>query len=376
MELPLPFSLDPHSPQIAEAIASLPESRGVYSVYLPGNPAPHLGWSINLRRRLTRLLLPSYTVGEFAVARHFQKATSVSCWPAGSRLEASLLLYQITRRHFPEDYLKRLRLRLPWFLALDTYDPFPRLETVNRPRRRHTVAYGPFFSRDLAQHHQQEIEGLFQVRRCTETLAPSPEHPGCIYGEMNQCLRPCQCAVSQDEYANEVARLDEFLSTNGKTATAALTTARERAAFELDFEQAAQLHKRLEKVSSAAASRDNVIAPLDKFNGIALTRGIADQECRLWPMLGGYWQNPLILQFSTMEPGARSLDQELREKLAAALAAPSDPPTGQHRVEHLAVFSRWYYSSWRDGHWFPFAGIADLNYRRLVREISNLSRTC
>jgi excinuclease ABC subunit C len=129
-------------------------------------------------------------------------------------------------------------------------------------------------------------------------------------------------------------------------------------------------------VSSAAASRDNVIAPLDKFNGIALTRGIADQECRLWPMLGGYWQNPLILQFNTMEPGARSLDQELREKLAAALAAPGDAPAGQHRVEHLAVFSRWYYSSWRDGHWFPFAKIADLNYRRLVREISNLSRTC
>ena len=92
---------------------------------------------------------------------------------------------------------------------------------------------------------------------------------------MNQCLRPCQCAVSQDEYANEVARLDEFLATNGKTAVADLSTARERASQEMDFEQAAQLHKRLEKVNAAAASRDAVVAPLDKFNGLALTRGLA-----------------------------------------------------------------------------------------------------
>jgi hypothetical protein len=195
---------------------------------------------------------------------------------------------------------------------------------------------------------------------------------------MNQCLRPCQCAVSQDEYANEVFRLDEFLATNGKTAAAALTTARERASLEMDFEQAAYLHKRLEKVTAASASRDNVVASLDKFNGIALTRGIGEQECQLFPMLAGYWQNPLILHFNPVEPAARSLDKELREKIAAGLATPAQQPqaASPQRLEHLALFSRWFYSSWRDGHWFPFVKVEDLNYRRLVREISNLSRAC
>jgi hypothetical protein len=44
------------------------------------------------------------------------------------------------------------------------------------------------------------------------------------------------------------------------------------------------------------------------------------------------------------------------------------------RAEHLAIFSRWYYSSWRDGHWFSFRALADLNYRRLVREISAMAK--
>jgi hypothetical protein len=190
---------------------------------------------------------------------------------------------------------------------------------------------------------------------------------------MNQCLRPCQCAVSRDEYANEVVHLDEFLATNGKIAAAALSTARERASAELDFEQAAQLHKRIEKVIAATACRDTVIAPLDKFNGLALTHGLAEGECRLWPMLEGYWQKPVIFHFSTLEPGARSLDRELRETLSNSLSSPA--LKSGNRVEHLALFARWYYSSWRDGHWFPFVKLEDLHYRRLVREISNLARS-
>ncbi len=370
MELPHPITIDPRLPESAQVIAALPESRGVYLFSMPGH-SPHLGSCLNLRRRLTRLLVPSYTALGSGIARYFQNVTAVKCWPAGSRLEASLLTYQITRESFPADYLKRLRLRLPWFVALAN-DAYPRLEIVNRPTRRHSVAYGPFLSRDAAQSYEQELLGLFQIRRCTETLVPDASHPGCIYGEMNQCLRPCQSAVSSDEYAHEVLRLDDFLSSNGKTMAAALATARERASAELDFEQAAQLHKRIEKVAAAGACRDGVVAPYDKFNGVALARGVAEGECRLWPMLRGYWQKPIVFHFSTLEPGARSLDRELRETLSHSLG--SAPFESGKRVEHLAVFSRWYYSSWRDGHWFPFQTLGDLDYRRLVREISKLTR--
>ena len=57
----------------------------------------------------------------------------------------------------------------------------------------------------------------FQMRRCQEDLAPSPAHPGCIYGEMGMCLRPCQQVVGPAEYAHEVARVVEFLRTDGRS---------------------------------------------------------------------------------------------------------------------------------------------------------------
>jgi excinuclease ABC subunit C len=261
---------------------------------------------------------------------------------------------------------------MPWFVSLILEDPFPRLAVVNRIPKRSTSLYGPFQSRDLAQKYEQELLGLFQIRRCVESLDPHPEHPGCIYGEMNLCIRPCQCAVSSEEYASEVQRVAEFLSTNGRNAVGALSAARDRACEATDFEQAAQLHKRIEKVTAAAATRDVIIAEAHELQGIALTRGIGRRQLKLWRMSEGYWQEPLTLDFSMEEAGAKSLDHDLRERLNTALG---ETTRSGKRLEDLAIFARWYYSSWRDGHWFPFRSLNDLNYRRLVREISNILKT-
>ena len=75
------------------------------------------------------------------------------------------------------------------------------------------------------------------------------------------------------------------------------------------------------------------------------------------------------LDFPAAQSRATSLDNQLKEKLRDALA---QPVRDAHRIEQLAIFSRWYYSSWRDGFWFPFRALADLNYRKLVREISKM----
>jgi hypothetical protein len=189
---------------------------------------------------------------------------------------------------------------------------------------------------------------------------------------MNQCLRPCQCAVSPDEYATEAARVSDFLSSAGKSALLPLSATRDRAAAALDFEQAALAHKRIEKVQAAISSRDPVIAPVHQFNGLALTRAAEPDSVNLWPMLAACWQTPILLHLPAhQEQNVRSLDSMLRERIQTALQSPT---AEGNRLEHLALFSRWYYSSWRDGQWFPFETIQNLNYRRLVKAISELAK--
>ncbi len=366
MEISTPIRLEPGTPNLAEELAAFSGRSGIYLLAFTGAP-PHLSWSTNLERRLKRLLLTRADASKAGSTVLRDRVAAVNCWITGSRLETSLLLYELAKALYPQRYLQYLKLRLPWFVGLSADDAFPRLQISQKKIAVWGSLFGPFISRTAAQQYEEELLALFQTRRCTETLAPHPEHPGCIYGEMNQCLRPCQCAVTTAEYGTEAGRLEQFLQSNGKSALAALSSARDRACEETDFEQAAQIHKRLEKIKTAASLRDPVIGEIHRFNGAALTRSPNQGEFLLWPMLAGVWQDPLALDFLGEKVRTKSLDAEIRERLVAHL---SHKQTEGDPLEQLALFSRWYYSSWRDGAWFPFTEPGRLNYRKLVRELS------
>jgi excinuclease UvrABC nuclease subunit len=365
--IPPPALLDPKHPELPAHIAGIPNSRGVY-LLMPDNGIPYLGSSIYISKRLSRLLLHTTDTSN-SLSNIRAGLSHVRYWLTGSRLETSLLLYWLALEHYPETYRKRLKLKDPWVLTL-LEDEFPRLVIRNRLIAKHIAAFGPFPSRDAADRVVQGVLGLFQIRRCEERLYPSEQHPGCIYGEMNLCLRPCQLAVSSAEYAAEVARITEFLESNGKHTLSVLTAARDRASEQTDFEEAARLHKELERVKGIAALRDELITDIESLNGVALTTGSRAGQVTLWPMLAGYWQLPVFLDFTeTIE--ARSLDQYVQEQLAQRLA---EPRNHGNRAEEVSLLSRWYYSSWRDGQWFSFRVLEDLNLRKLVREISRLVR--
>ena len=368
--IPLPEILYPASADFANAVARVPNALGVY-LLTPELGNPYLGWSGYLSKRLCRLLLGSRNADSNLFAKLRAGLIRVEYWLTASRLETSLLLYWLARLHDPTQYKRRLKLRTPWLVELLTQDPFPRLFVQNRHVTPDALSYGPFLNRDAAEKFEVGVEGLFQIRRCTDRLMPGEDHPGCIYGEMNQCMRPCQLAVTPKEYATEVDRVADFLASNGRHMTSVLTAARERACEATEFEQAARIHRDMERVKSVLGLRDEIITEVHSLNGVALTLGRQPRSIALWPMLSGYWQPPLTADFANPDSSAKSLDRQLREQLSEHLAAPN---LEGDRLEHMALLSRWYYSTWRDGTWFAFRDLADLDYRALVRRISTMVR--
>jgi excinuclease ABC subunit C len=361
--------LSPTDPELALKLDQLPNSLGVY-LLTPEGGNPYLGWSGYLSRRLSRLLLGSRAEESNRLAKLRSRLLGIEYWLTGSRFETSLLMYWLARKHDPARYRERLKLKLPWLVELLTQDAFPRLTVQNRYAKGHALVFGPFPTRETAERFQQGTESLFQIRRCVERLEPHQDHPGCIYGEMNQCARPCQLAVTASEYATEVARVVEFLETKGRHLVSVLTAARDRASDETGFEEAARTHREIERVKAVIGLRDELVTNVEYLNGIVLTRGV-ERSVTLWPMIAGYWQPPLMIDFSRPDADSRSLDRELREKLSGHL---SSPCRDGDRLEHIALLSRWYYSSWRDGDWFAFNDLSHLNYRALVRGISTRLR--
>jgi excinuclease ABC subunit C len=343
-------------------LESIPDQAAVFLLWA-GQGTPYLARTALLRRRLKRLISDRDRVSRLLNLRGVVER--IDYWLAGSQIEAALIHLDLAREHFPEDWPRITRLRPPSFVRLTLDNPFPRTMVTTRLGR--GLYYGPFASRAAAEHFQNGVLDLFQLRRCEENLAPAPEHPGCIYGEMNRCLRPCQVAVSIDEYRGEATRVEQFLRTAGGSLIGVTEVARDRASTEMQFEEAERLHQRLTRIREVQASGGELARSIAELNGVAVTGSAAAEVVELWFLIGGAWQEPRRLSVSEAV-AAVSMDRRLREITGSV------PSNAAPNLEHLSILMRWHSSSWRDGEWIGFESLEKIPYRKLVNAIGRVHK--
>src|SRR5580704_5082716 len=346
-----------------EAIDALPNTDAVFLVWA-GDRSAYLAKTSMLRRRLLRILKPA--AGSPRRSLNLREVvTRVEYWLTASRFESTLLHYALAKQNYPEDYLRLVKLRMPAYVKLILSNEFPRSQVTTRLGGGSALYYGPFRTRAAAELFENQFLDLFQLRRCQENLEPSPRHPGCIYGEMNMCLRPCQQVVGPDEYRSEVHRVQEFLTGDGLSLLNTTSAARERLSQEMNFEEAARQHKRMERIQEVLALRDDLVCDIDRLYGVAVAQASEPDSVLLWFVCQGSWQAPREFPLVSHV----SLDQRLRE-LVGSLDPLAAPLT--EKQEHLALLARWHYSTWSDGEWIGFHDLGQAPYKKLVRAISRV----
>lgn len=330
------------------ALDDVPDVPAVY-LLRPRQGRTYLGKTGKLRRRLKRLMrvLPG---------------AEADCWLTGSQLESMLTLYEVSREQFPETFRELMRLRFPAYVHIITDNPFPRSHVTTQLGR--GVFFGPFRSRASAERFESRFLDLFQLRRCAEDLVVSPDHPGCMYGEMQMCLRPCQQVVGVEEYASETRRVTEFLETAGDSLRGPVELSRDRLSAEMDFEAAAREHRRLDRIDDVLAARDELATELSRLCGVAVLRAATAGAVNLRFVYQGAWQPAVEFR---IDGAGDSMDARVRQTLSAVRWESAPPKRAQ---EHLALLARWFYSTWREGEWVPFDGPRMAPVRKIVRAIS------
>ncbi|HEV3278254.1 MAG TPA: hypothetical protein VG860_15660 [Terriglobia bacterium] len=366
----------PFDPAEAAAfIAGVPAAPAVFVLWPVPDPVPaaqpYIGRTRNLRHRLERLLGPP-RAGLRRLNLH-EFARRVEYQPVGSSFEAAWLLYQTNRAHYPRTYRRRLRLKPPALLKVNLRNRFPRCYPTRNLARDGSLYYGPFPSRADAERFAGEFLDFFKIRRCVEELNPDPKHPGCIYSQMKMCLAPCFAGCTDAEYQRELNRAVAFLDSKGASLERDLEAERAEASESLDFEEAARAHRRLEKVNDVLRRRADLGGNVAHLHALILERGAEPRSVAFFRVAAGEMFGPAILSLDERVAAPAPLDQQLRELLAGLV--PSRPPgstsDAQRAVlppwEHLAILSRWYYSSFREGEFVPLSGADDLPHRRLIR---------
>lgn len=373
----------------AELFAAAPASAAVFVLRGEQGTEPYVSKSSNLRRRLQRLL--ASVEGQSRKLNLRDRVRTVEWSAAGSDFEASFLLYKTLRREFPRAYDKRLRLRFAPLIKLILDNPYPRATVTNRISgiNRKSQYYGPFPTRVAAEKFANDSLDLFKMRRCVDDLHPDPTFPGCIYSEMKMCLAPCFKGCSDEEYAAEVERVQQFFQSRGHSLIRDIEELRDRASADLDFEAAAALHARLEKVKAAVSQLPEIVRRLDDLNGVLVQPSAERESVALFKIVAGRVCDPVALKVGTRVPhpfspsvgekGGSELSsrpQSMEARITEALATVEQPNlrSALEWMEHLALLKRWYYRTSKTGELFLTESNGELPMRRVVRGVSRVFR--
>jgi excinuclease ABC subunit C len=320
---------------------------------------PLLTKADNLHSRLQRLLGPrSKDQSKRLHLRFLVRQAEYSV--TGNRLDQWLGYFLACRAAFPKTYWEKIRVRPAKFLRLLLSNPFPRTQIASGLGGPKTYSFGPFKTRLSAEELEQRFLDRFTLRRCTENLFPALDHPGCLYGEIGKCLRPCQRPAEEPVYSAEVSRALEFLRSAGESEVAPLEIHRDAASQNLDFEVAARLHQQIEHWQQILAGTDELVGSADRLTGFAVVRD--HDAAQIWPVKEGKIHQAVL--FPNDFRSKVTLESRLRD-----LSWSTDVLPGSSD-QHLALLARWKYSSLCDGYWI--SAEKQVSWRKLANATRRL----
>jgi excinuclease ABC subunit C len=357
-----------------EIFAAVPAGPAIFALRGDESHAePYVSKTANLRRRLQRLLGP---VEERTKKLNLRdRVHSIEYSPTGSDFESGFLLYLILRETLPKTYQKRLRFRFAPFVKLHLQNEYPRASITTRLGRLTgpTFYYGPFVSRIAAEKFMNDSLDFFKMRRCVDDLHPDPKFPGCIYSEMKMCLAPCFKGCSNEEYAHEVQRVQTYFDSQGESLLRQFAEEREAASASLEFEGAAAIHARIEKLNPVVSQLPDIVRRLDRLNAVIIQPSHLPGSVAFFRIDAGRIAGPSAFSIQPAEhTKSQSMEARVQELLQSFPAA--NAKSALDTMEHLAILKRWYYRGSRTGEIFFSDAKGELPLRRLVRGISRVFR--
>ena len=357
-----------------EVFAAVPGAPAVFVLRAADAQAePYVTKTANLRKRLQRLLGPIEERTRKLNLR--DRVRTIEYSATGSDFESGFLLYKVLRATFPNTYQNRMRFRFAPFVKLHLENEYPRASITTRLGRLNgrSAYYGPFVSRVAAEKFMNDSLDFFKMRRCVDDLHPDPAFPGCLYSEMKMCLAPCFKGCSDEQYSNEVNRVQAYFESAGESLLREFRSERDAASNRLAFEDAAALHARIEKLTPVLSQLPEIVRRLDHLSALMIQPSHMAGTVTFFRVTSGRLAGPVHFSIqSAVHAKSQSMESRVLEVWNSF--PPANGKSALETMEHIALLKRWFYRGTRIGENFFGDAKGELPMRRIVRGISRVFR--
>ena len=231
-----------------EELKKLPRKPGVYIMRDDKDVILYVGKAINLHNRVRSYFRENIGRGP-AIDQMVSLIARFEYIVTDSELEALVLENNLIKENSPKyNTLLKDDKTYP-YIKVTVGEDYPRILFSRTMKKDKSRYFGPYTSAAAVKDTIELLNKLYQLRPCTRVLPRDTglERP-CLNYHIKQCLAPCQGYVSKEEYRQQVAGALEFLNGNYSPILKDLEEKMNKAAEELEFEEAARYRDLLSSV--------------------------------------------------------------------------------------------------------------------------------
>ena len=233
---------------IEEELKKLPRKPGVYIMRDDKDVILYVGKAINLHNRVRSYFRENIGRGP-AIDQMVSLIARFEYIVTDSELEALVLENNLIKENSPKyNTLLKDDKTYP-YIKVTVGEDYPRILFSRTMKKDKSRYFGPYTSAAAVKDTIELLNKLYQLRTCNRVLPRDTglERP-CLNYHIKQCLAPCQGYVSKEEYRQQVAGALEFLNGNYSPILKDLEEKMNKAAEELEFEEAARYRDLLSSV--------------------------------------------------------------------------------------------------------------------------------
>jgi excinuclease ABC subunit C len=263
------MALSKKSAELAEKIAILPSTPGVYTYYDAGGTVIYVGKAKNLKRRVSSYF--NRTHDSLRTNLLVRAIADMSYIVVPTEQDALNLENSMIKEHQPRyNVLLKDDKSYPWIVV--TNEHYPRVFMTRQHIRDGSKYYGPYTNTSVARAVLELIGKLYPLRTCRHAITPEYISKGkgrlCLQYHIKKCRGCCTGEIDAATYRAYIDRIRQILRGETQELLDYLREEMTRLASELRFEEAQELkenYRLVENYRSKSVIVSQTIADIDVF---------------------------------------------------------------------------------------------------------------
>ena len=257
-------------PDLREQLKGVPEAPGCYLWKNAQGEILYVGKAVDLRARMMQ-----YVSGQderLKIPFMMEQVASFDYIVVNNETESLVLEKNLIQQYNPPFNVDYRDNKSYPFIAITKSAAYPAIKFTREKHKSGTRYFGPYTDARAARETIDTVRRIVpicavsceQYRKMTRMIEagrwPTPDDKACFAYHIGKGTGPCCAAITPEEYAPLVARVERFLAGERDEFVGELEAEMKEAAAELDFEHAARARDRLEAIKALQEKQKAVLS--------------------------------------------------------------------------------------------------------------------